>query len=75
MSWTREKNLIQIKFKEKQMNKNQTNKNPIQTNKNHHHHVEIKCVQVKGDIKAVTRQNDMGIDAENMKGRAFRFHF
>lgn len=30
---------------------------------------------VKGDIKAVPRQNDVGGNAKNMKGTAFSFHF
>lgn len=30
---------------------------------------------VKGDIKVVIRQNDMGRNAKNMKDMAFSFHF
>lgn len=30
---------------------------------------------VKGDIKVVIRQNDMGRNAKNMKDTAFSFHF
>lgn len=70
------KNLIQIKFREKKTTKNNQTKPPYKQTKNPANMWKsVVSRTVKGDIKAATRQNDMGIDAKDMKGKAFRFRF